>query len=59
MPAFTSTLVLKGGRCLYAGPTAEALQPQLIGGLYGVPVRIVHEGGRCWPVCGEGKRGEE
>jgi len=52
MPAFDKTLVLKDGGVLHCGPTAEALRPELLAQLYGVPMSIVKGGGRNWPVCG-------
>jgi len=52
MPAFDKTLVLKDGAVLHCGSTADALRPDLLQRLYGVPMSIIKRGDRNWPVCG-------
>ncbi len=51
MPAFSKTLVLKAGRIIRQGPTADVLQPAVLQEIYGVPMHIHPCAGRYWPVC--------
>ena len=51
MPAFDRIIVLKDGKLLHSGLTREVLREELLEQLYGVPLRIVSQGGRYWPVC--------
>ena len=51
VPAFDKVLVLKDGKVLRCGPTADVLRPELLRELYGVAMRFVPDSGRYWPVC--------
>ena len=50
MPAFSRTLVLKDGRIVRQGATAEVLQPAVLQEIYGVPMHIRECKGRYWPM---------
>ena len=51
MPAFGKTLVIKDGRIVRQGPTADVLQPSVLQEIYGVPMQIKECRGRYWPIC--------
>ena len=53
LPAFQATLVLRAGRVLAAGPTAEVLTQDLFETLYDTRLaRFERVGGRAWPIWG-------
>lgn len=53
LPAFARTLVLRDGRALASGPTADVLTPALFEALYGTRLeRLERAGGRVWPIWG-------
>jgi iron complex transport system ATP-binding protein len=51
MPAFSQTLVLKDGRIVRQGATADVLQSAVLQEIYGVPMHIRECQGRYWPMC--------
>ena len=50
LPLFRKTLVLSGGKVLYAGSTRIVLKPDILNKLYGVSLAILKRKGRYWPV---------
>jgi len=50
LPLFTSTLVLRGGKVLYAGPTRCVLRGDVLKDLYRVSLTVIKRRGRYWPV---------
>lgn len=50
-PGFTSLLLLKEGRIVAKGPIEDTLTADALGDVFGVPLRIRHEGGR-WSAVG-------
>ncbi|MGH7875711.1 MAG: ABC transporter ATP-binding protein [Candidatus Binatia bacterium] len=50
LPMFQRTLILQGGKVLYAGKTAAVLKPRMLRKLYGSPLTYVRRQGRYWPV---------
>jgi iron complex transport system ATP-binding protein len=52
LPIFTRTLVLKAGRVMADGMTAEVLTNRTIKRLYGVSVELVKKNDRYWPIPG-------
>lgn len=52
MPAFSRTLVLKDGRIVRQGATADVLQPAVLQEIYGVAIQAREYKGRYWPMCG-------
>jgi iron complex transport system ATP-binding protein len=50
LPLFAKTLILKEGRVLYSGATADVLKPDVLRELYGVSLHIMKRKGRRWPV---------
>jgi iron complex transport system ATP-binding protein len=52
LPIFTRTLVLKAGRVMALGLTAEVLTDRTIESLYGVSVELVKKNDRYWPILG-------
>jgi iron complex transport system ATP-binding protein len=51
LPLFRNTLILKGGRVLYQGPSRGVLKGDVFKALYGVSLRIIKSEGRYWPVA--------
>lgn len=53
LPAFARTLVLREGRVLASGPTADVLTQELFERLYDTRLdRLERAGGRVWPIWG-------
>ena len=52
MPVFQKTMILKDGRAMACGRTADLLKSRMMKQLYGLTVRMIHCRGRYWPVCG-------
>ena len=51
MPAFESTLIMRGGRVLEVGSTDEVLTPAILESVFGVKMdRLEHCSGRRWPL---------
>jgi iron complex transport system ATP-binding protein len=51
MPAFERTLVMRDGRIVASGPTAEIITPQLLSDVYGVRVQqLSRANNRYWPI---------
>ena len=50
LPMFKKTLILKGGRVLYAGATREVMRRHLLNRLYGVQWELIKRRGRYWPL---------
>lgn len=54
LPAFDHTLVIKSGRVLAAGTTAEVLTRPVFESLYDTRIeRLERAGGRVWPIWGD------
>ncbi|MGD0231381.1 MAG: ATP-binding cassette domain-containing protein [Syntrophorhabdales bacterium] len=52
LPIFTRVLILKDGRVMQEGPTAEILSSRTMERLYGVSMELMKRKGRFWPVAG-------
>lgn len=52
LPLFNKTLVLKAGKVLHAGDTAQVMKPNLLQEIYGVPLQLIKRKGRYWPTLG-------
>lgn len=54
LPVFDRTLVMREGRVIAAGPTADVLTAELFERLYDTRLdRLERAGGRCWPIWGD------
>jgi len=51
MPAFARTLVVKQGRIVRQGSTAEVIQPGVLREIYGIGMHVTVCKGRYWPTC--------
>ncbi len=50
LPIFTKTLILKDGKVMKSGDTAEVLIDGNLSKLYGIPLRLIKKKGRYWPI---------
>lgn len=58
LPAFDHTIVIKSGRVLAAGTTAEVLSQPVFESLYDTRIeRLERAGGRVWPIWGDAGAG--
>jgi len=50
LPLFRKILLLREGRIIASGETAEVLSAQTMQQLYGVSLQLLRKNGRYWPI---------